>query len=470
MINKQSVFTCAWGVLFCLGVTGVSGAEPTDRESAAARIVGAALTDSQAYDKLAWLTDRIGHRLSGSAALDQAIEWSAEQFRLDGVDRVWTEEVMVPHWVRGEESARIVQPAEHTLSILGLGGSVGTPEGGITAEVVVVDGFDSLETLGEGARGKIVLFNRKMEKGFGKENGYGVLSRVRAKGASAAAKHGAVAMLIRSLGTADFRLPHTGALRYEEDAEKIPAAAVSAEDAMLIARLADSGETVRLRLEMGAKTLPDARSANVLAEIRGRELPEEIVVIGGHLDSWDVGTGAHDDGAGCVVVMESMRLLVKHGLRPRRTIRAILFTNEENGLRGGKDYAKRYEDQMPNHVAAIESDLGGAPPIGFGITAGDGGVTVISEIAALLSVVGADQVFPGGGGADISPMKKFGVPQIGQYPDPDSYFDYHHTEADTLDKVDRQALDRNVAAMALMAYMLADLEEPLPRIEPEPAE
>jgi hypothetical protein len=453
-----------------LGVAGISTAEPSDRQSASARIVGAALVDSQAFEKLSWLTDRIGHRLSGSAALDQAIEWSAEQFRLDGVDRVWTEEVMVPHWVRGEESARIVSPAAHRLSILGLGGSVGTPDGGITADLVVVDGLEALESVGVGARGKIVLFNRKMEKGFGNENGYGVLSRIRARGASAAAKHGAVSMLIRSLGTADYRLPHTGALRYEEDVEKIPAAAVSAEDAMLIARLAASGEPVRVRLEMEARTLPDARSANVLAEIRGRELPDEVVVIGGHLDSWDVGTGAHDDGAGCVVVMETMRLLVKHGLRPRRTIRAILFTNEENGLRGGRDYAERYREQMPNHVAAIESDLGGAPPIGFGITAGEGGMAVMGEIASLLSGVGADQVFAGGGGADISPMKKFGVPQIGQYPDPDSYFDYHHTEADTLDKVDRQALDRNVAAMALMAYMLADLDEPLPRIEPESTE
>jgi Zn-dependent M28 family amino/carboxypeptidase len=469
MFNKARS-ACVWGVLFCLGGVGVAAEVPSDRESAAAKIVGAALVDSQAYDKLSWLTDRIGHRLSGSAALDRAIEWSAEQFRADGVERVWTEEVMVPHWVRGEESARVVAPAAHTLSILGLGGSVGTPEGGITAEVVVVDGLDALETLGEGARGKIVLFNRKMEKGFGTENGYGELSSVRAKGASAAAKHGAVAMLIRSLGTADFRLPHTGALRYEDDVEKIPAAAVSAEDAMLIARLADYGEPVSIRLEMEAKMLPDVRSANVLAEIRGRELPDEVVVIGAHLDSWDVGTGAQDDGAGCVVVMETMRLFVKHGLRPRRTIRAILYTNEENGLRGGKDYAERYEQQMPNHVAAIESDLGAAPPIGFGVTAGEGSVAVVSEIAALLAVVGADQVFPDGGGADISPMKKFGVPQIGQFPDPDSYFDFHHTEADTLDKVDRQDLDRNVAAMALMAYMLADLDEPLPRIEPESAE
>jgi Zn-dependent M28 family amino/carboxypeptidase len=252
--------------------------------------------------------------------------------------------------------------------------------------------------------------------------------------------------------------------------EQIPSAAVSAEDGMLIERLAASGEPVRIHLEMGARMLPDAPSANVLAEIRGRELPQEIVVIGAHLDSWDVGTGAHDDGAGCAIVMEAMRLLVKQGLRPRRTIRAILFTNEENGLRGGKAYAERYEDQMPNHVAAIESDLGGAPPVGFGVTAGRGAEEIVGRIAARLSVVGADRVFPFGGGADISPMKKYGVPQIGQYPDSNDYFDYHHTEADTLDKVDPAALDRNVAAMALMAYELANLDRSLPRIEPEPSQ
>jgi hypothetical protein len=451
--------------IVCAVLSFAVASEHNDTHEVTARIVGAALVESRAYDKLAWLTDRIGNRLAGSEALDRAIAWSAEQFEGDGLDRVWTDEVMVPHWVRGRELARVVAPIEHRLPILALGGSVGTPESGITAEVVVVDGFESLESLGEAARGKIVLFNRRMERDFTSENGYGSLSKFRSAGPSAAAKQGAVAMLLRSLGTADYRLPHTGALRYEDGVEKIPSAAVTAEDAMLIARLAEAGETVRIELELGSKTLPDTRSANVLAELRGRERPDEVVVIGAHLDSWDVGTGAHDDGAGCAIVMEAMRLLKKHDLIPRRTIRAVLFTNEENGLRGGRDYAERYADEMPKHVAAIESDLGGGAPIGFGVTAGEGGVEIVREIARHLSVIGADQVFPRGGSADISRMKKYGVPQIAQLPDPALYFDYHHTEADTLDKIDRHDLDRNVAAMALMAYMLAESDEPLPRIE-----
>ncbi|HXV77971.1 MAG TPA: M20/M25/M40 family metallo-hydrolase [Candidatus Polarisedimenticolaceae bacterium] len=430
----------------------------------AARIVEIAKEESRAYDKLAWLTDRIGHRLSGSAALDRAVEWAAAEFERDGLPRVWTDVVAVPHWVRGEESAQIVVPARHDLAILGLGGTIGTPDDGVTGEVVVVDGFEALETLGEGARGKIVLFDRAMERGFDTDNGYDALSKLRSRGASAAAKQGAIAMLIRSLGTADYRLPHTGALRYEDDVAPIPAAAVSGEDAMLISRLTRQGETVRVRLRLGARMLPDAVSANVLAELPGRERPEQIVVIGAHLDSWDVGTGAHDDGAGCAIVMETMRLLKQHDLIPKRTIRAVLFTNEENGLRGARDYAERYVDQMTNHVAAIESDLGGDAPIGFGVTAGAGGADIVGEIAAQLVSIGADRVIPRGGGADISLMKKFGVPQIGQLPDPTRYFDYHHTEADTLDKVARDKLDLNVAAMAVMAYMLAERDEPLPRI------
>jgi hypothetical protein len=448
----------------CLAGPVAIAAGPETPEELTARIIEIAREESRAYEKLAWLTDRIGHRLSGSAALDSAVEWAVAEFERDGLPRVWTDEVMVPHWVRGEESARIVAPAEHQLRILALGGSIGTPQDGITGEVAVVDSFLALESLGEGARGKIVLFNRAMERGFGGENGYGNLANYRAGGPSAAARLGAVAMLIRSLGTVDYRLPHTGSLDYEEGVARIPAAAVSAEDAMLIARLAESGEPVRVQLRLGARMLPDAKSANVLAELPGREWPEQVVVIGAHLDSWDVGTGAHDDGAGCVVVMETMRLLKKHGLIPRRTIRAVLFTNEENGLRGGRDYAERYAEQMANHVAAIESDLGGDAPIGFGVTAGAGAVEIVSEIADRLASIGADRVFPSGGGADISRMKAFGVPQIGQLPDPERYFDYHHSHADTLDKVDPEKLDLNVAAMAVMAYMLADMERPLARI------
>ena len=272
--------------------------------------------------------------------------------------------------------------------------------------------------------------------------------------------------MIRSLGTADYRLPHTGALRYKDDA-RVPAAAIPAEDAELIHRLLAAGETVRVELELGCKTLPDARSANVIADLPGREIPEEIVLIGAHLDSWDVGSGAHDDGAGCAIVMETLRLLKSLDLIPRRTIRAVLFTNEENGLRGARDYAERHRDEMDRHVAAIESDAGGAAPLGFGITGGPGAVEIVEAIARPLRVIDADEVLPQGGGADLSPMRAYGVPRMGLRQDTTHYFDYHHTPADTLDKVDKTNLDRNVAAMALMAYMLAEREGALPRPEPE---
>jgi len=434
-------------------------------EAAAGRILGAALTESRAYAKLTHLTDRIGHRLSGSEGLEKAVTWTAAEFKRDGVDRVWTESVMVPHWVRGPESARIVLPVDREIPVLTLGGSVGTPDGGLSAEVIVVESIAELEEAGIAAHGKIVLFNKAMQAGFGAEVGYGSVVGMRTRGASEAARLGAVGMLIRSLGTADFRLPHTGALRYADDAPRIPAAAISAEDAELIRRLSDAGDDVRVRLNLGALQLPDAESANVIAELPGRELPEEIVLIGAHLDSWDVGHGAHDDGTGCVVVMETLRLLRKLGLEPRRTIRAVLFTNEENGLRGATDYAERHADD--HHVVAIEMDGGGFSPLGFGITAGPGGVEMIEAISKQLEGIGASQVFPRGGGADISPLRKKGVPVMGLVVEPTRYFDYHHSEADTLDKVDRRELDRNVAAMTVMAWSLAELDGTLPESLPE---
>lgn len=433
-------------------------------EDLAGAIVGTALVESRAYDKLTYLSDRIGHRLSGSAGLERAVAWAADEFRRDGLEHVWTEKVMVPHWVRGEASARITAPIDRPMALLALGGSVGTGDEGVTAEVVEVGDFDELDALGEAVAGKIVLFNRPIEPGFDAENGYGSGAQLRVHGASRAAAFGAVGMLIRSLGTADFRLPHTGAMRYAEDQERIPGAAIAAEDAELIRRLLDAGETVRVELELGCRTLPDVESANVLAEIRGREKPEEIVVIGAHLDSWDVGTGAIDDGAGCVIVMETMRLLKKHGRIPRRTIRAVLYTNEENGLRGGRAYVEAHEEELRRHVAAIESDSGGAAPKGFGISAGPGAFEMLQEITRPLAIIGADAVFPRGGGADIGPMRAHQVPLLGLFQDVTHYFDYHHTAADTVDKVDPHDLNRNVAALALVAYRIADLEAPLPRM------
>lgn len=457
-------------LVLSLSAAPAAGAAHPERETAG-RIVGAALVESRAYEKLAYLTDRIGHRLGGSDALAKAVEWTAAELARDG-SRAWTEKVMVPRWVRGEEHGRIVSPATHEMAVLALGDSVPTPEGGLSAEVVLASGFEELEALGrERVEGRIVLFHRPIRPGFDPERGYGSAVGLRHRGASRAASLGAVGMLIRSLGTADYRLPHTGGMGYEDGVPRIPGAAVAAEDADLIRRLLDAGETVRVHLELGSRTLPDVESANVIAEIRGRERPEEIVLIGAHLDSWDVGTGAIDDGAGCAIVMETMRLLNKHGLVPRRTIRAVLFTNEENGLSGGRDYAERHRDELDRHVAAIESDSGGATPLGFGVSAGPGGAEAVAEITRHLARIGADGVVPRGGGADISPMKRYGVPQIGLRQDPTHYFDYHHTVADTLDKVDRGDLDRNVAAMALLAYMLAEREEPLPRLPvAEPAE
>jgi len=455
------------GVGVGIGAGAGEPGAPDDPSAVAGGLVGAAMVDGRAHHKLTYLTDRVGHRLSGSHALERAVAWAAAEFERDGLDRVWTEKVRVPHWVRGEARARIVAPIERDLPVLALGGSVATPPDGTTAEVIEVASFDQLEAAAGAVAGKLVLFNRAMEAGWNAESGYGSLAPLRVDGPSRAARLGAVGMLIRSLGTANYRLPHTGALAYDESVPRIPAAALAAEDAELLHRLIGSGETVRVRLDLGCSTLDDAESANVLAEIPGRERPDEIVLIGAHLDSWDVGHGAHDDGAGCAIVMETMRLLRRLAAPPRRTVRAVLFTNEENGLRGGLDYAERHGAER--HVAAIESDSGGFRPVGFGVTAGEGGVEMVREIARRLATIGAADVVSGGGGADIGPLRKrHGVPVIGLRQDGERYFDYHHTEADTLDKVDPGDLDRNVAALAVVTYLLAEQDAVLPRLQPEP--
>jgi hypothetical protein len=435
------------------------------------RILDAAVTSDGAWKKLQHLCDRIGHRLSGSPALEKAVAWSAKTMEEDGADRVWTEPVKVPRWIRGAEWGRIVLPVEHDLVLTALGLSDPTPPGGITAEVVAVDSFEVLDALSEqDVRGKIVLYNRPMRRNGGVEWGYGPAAGLRYRGAAAAAKKGAVGMLIRSLGTADYRLPHTGAMAYEEGIPRIPAAAISVEDAMRIQRFLDAGDPVKVSFTLGCRIEEDADSANVIGEIRGREKPEEVVVIGAHLDSWDVGCGAHDDGAGVVQVMEALRIIRSLGLQPRRTIRAVLFTNEENGLLGGKAYAEAHALDMERHVAALETDSGGFRPKGFGVSAGSGGLDLVRRIARSLDRIGADAVEDGGGGADISAMRAYGVPQMGLQVDTTLYFDYHHTEADTLDKVDPHDLQLGTASVAVMAWGLAEAEETLPRLPSEPPE
>lgn len=441
---------------------GAPAASPIaeDYADVAAKIIAATRGDRAAYAKLAYLTDRIGHRLSGSPGLERAVAWASKAMADDG-HTVRTEHVMVPHWERGAEEAAVVAPVERPLAILGLGGSVATPKGGLVAPVVVVRSWDELERQAAQVKGAIVLYDVAMppyDEDTG--SGYGEVAPYRSRGPSRAAKLGAVGVLMRSVTARSLRTPHTGALRYEPDVPKIPAAAVATEDAQLIARLAAAGP-VRVRLRLESRVLPDAPSANVIGELRGRERPDEIVVIGAHLDSWDVGQGAHDDGAGCVMMMQALTTLRQLGLVPRRTIRVVLFTNEENGLAGAKAYAQDHAAELAKTVLAVEADSGGFAPRGFSVEAAPAVaprvLARVQEIVALMRPLGVGKVVAGHSGADLSPMIPAGVPGLGLIVDGRAYFDVHHTEADTLDKVDPAALADGVAALAILAYVAADL-------------
>lgn len=435
---------------------------------AAEQIVRTTLTDNEAYDKLQYLCIGVGHRLSGSPGLERAIDWAGETLKKDGAENVHRETVMVPHWVRGQEAAWMVTPRSDNLHVLGLGGSVGTPEAGIFGEVLVVEDEAALDALGEGARGRIVLFNKVMpqyDPGHG--SGYGVAVKYRTHGARLAAAKGAIACLVRSATANSLQTPHTGAMRYGDAKVKIPAAAISTEDADTIAGLRRLGAEVRVHLKMEAKTLPDAESANVVGELRGSTWPDEVVVIGGHIDSWDVGHGTHDDAGGCVIAMEVINVLRKLNMIPKRTIRVVLWVNEENGLRGGIAYAKDHADEMGKHVVAIESDAGVFRPTGFSLECTDKQrETVAAEqmrdiMSLFSSSVGEMTVRVGGSGADISPMKDAGVMLMGQRVEGARYFDYHHSPADTLDKVNPEDLSKNVAVLATVAYILADMPQRL---------
>jgi carboxypeptidase Q len=423
--------------------------------AAAARIIGAALTSDRAYSRLAHLTDHIGNRLSGSQNLERAIEWAVTEMKRDGLDNVRTEKVMVPHWVRGEESLEMLTPVPRKLQMLGLGNSVGTPAEGISAEAVVVRSFAELDRLGEQVRGKIVVYNAPYVN-------YGATVEYRLRGASRAARYGAVAALVRSITPVSLQTPHTGAMNYDPNQPKIPVAAVTIEVAEFLQRMNDRGDHPTLRLKMEAKFLPDAESANVIAEIKGTEKPDEVILISGHFDSWDVGQGAHDDGGGCIVAWEAVRLLKELGLKPRRTIRVVLWTNEENGLRGGNAYHDAHRTEIPKHILAIESDSGVFRPEGFGLatTAPLQVRSNMQEIAKLLSGIGADQIAAEGGGADIGPLMREGVVGASLDVAGEHYFDIHHTPADTLDKVNPRELALCVATMAVMAYTVADMPEP----------
>jgi carboxypeptidase Q len=419
------------------------------------QIIRAALQDSSAFERMSELVDRFGHRLSGSDNLERAIDWILDEMRGDGLDDVRGEPVMVPHWVRGEESAELLEPRSMALPMLGLGGSIGTPAEGITAPVLVVRSFDELQERADDARGRIVLFNAPFTS-------YGETVQYRSNGAIEAARVGAVASLIRSVTPHSMRTPHTGGMRYADDVDRIPHAAITVEDAELLQRMQNRGETIVVRLRMNAATLPDAPSRNVVAELTGTELPSEVVVLGGHIDSWDVGQGAMDDAGGSVATWEVLRVLQRLGLRPRRTIRVVLWTNEENGLRGGTAYRETHADQVDNHVLAIESDGGVFKPTAFGFTGSEAAMEIVREIGQLLEPIDVG-ITSGGGGADIGPLMRAGVPGMGLTVDGSRYFWYHHTDADTVDKLNPTDMALCVAALAVMSYVVADMPERLPR-------
>jgi Zn-dependent M28 family amino/carboxypeptidase len=446
-----------------LALTASVFAQTTDQT--AQRIIDYELAHSRAYETLSYLTDNIGPRLSGSKGADLAVKWTTARLKEWGIDDVRNERVIVPHWVRGAERARLVSHNDQKIVLTALGGSVATPPAGLTAEVIEVTSYEQLAALGKAkVKGKIVFYNNAMDMEL-VESGrafeaYGKAVVFRGLGASKAAEQGAVATVIRSVASASLRTPHTGSLRYDEALPKIPAAAMTTEDADLVQRLLAKGERVRMHLTLTPRSLPDVPSANVIGEIRGSERPNEIVLIGGHLDSWDLGTGAIDDGSGVAMVMETLRVLREMGIRPKRTIRGVLFMNEENGLRGGRTYfanaAKREEIQR--HVAAIETDAGAAPPVAFTTTLEGKALEAFQARAARVLNGIAPIRFESSRhtGADTSPLTDAGVTGFGLVPDPRHYFDYHHTPADTLDKVDPKALAQNTAAIAALAYLIAE--------------
>lgn len=422
------------------------------------RIINTAMKDNQNFDYLTAFADKFGHRFSGSESLENSIDWIVEEMKKDGFDRVFTQDVKVPHWVRGEESATLTSPRKSDLPMLGLGGSVATPKEGIEADVLVVTSFEDLKEKADQAEGKIVLYDVPFTS-------YGETVQYRLRGAVEAAKVGALASLIRSVGPYSMKTPHTGTSRYEEGVKKIPHAAITLEDAAMIHRMSDRGENIRILLKMEAKTLPDVTSRNIIAEMKGSENPEEIVVFGGHIDSWDVGQGVMDDAGGCFAAWEALRIMKELGLKPKRTVRVVMWTNEENGLRGGTAYRDMIMENgtLDNHILAMESDGGVFEPKGFGFSGSDEAFAMIQEIGKLLEPIGSGNITRGGGGADIGPIMREGVPGMGLVVDGSRYFWYHHTAADTIDKLSAEEYNKCIATMAVMAYVTADAEKTLPR-------
>jgi len=480
--RREARSVIALAVALILGNTTTSVAQqpatppvtyPPQLIAALKRIQEAALASDYAYRQVAHLSNNIGPRLSGSPQGERAVSYVAAEMKRLGLE-VQLEKVTVPHWVRGEETGALVEfsgMAPNTtqkIVLTALGGSVATPASGLTAEVVVVRTFDELQALGrKKVEGKLVLFNAIFDKQLAAQGfagpAYGQAVAYRGGGPSAAGRLGAVGALVRSVGGAEYRLPHTGQTRYAAEVAKIPAAAITAEDADLIAHLAAEG-TVRMHLVLTPQTLPDVDSYNVIADLKGSEHPEQVVIVSGHLDSWDLGTGAIDDGAGVAIAMQTAQLLKQLRLRPKRTIRIIAWASEENSLNGGRTYAANHKNDIANQYAAIESDLGAGHPAGIYVDGKPELVTLLGPLATVLQSSGAGVLSSvDDAGADISFLGAAGVPTFAPIQDSRTYFNYHHTAADTLDKIVPRELQENCAVVATLAYTLADLPQNLPR-------
>ena len=470
-----------FAIVFAFTIAVVSGqtASPTPRLYSQvtihdlARLQRTAVDSDYAYRQVGYLANNIGPRLSGSAQAVRAVEYVASEMRLMGLD-VRLQKCLVPHWVRGEERGELIEwtgmasGTTQKVVLTALGGSIGTATEGMTGEIVVVKDFDELARLGKDKiAGKIVLFNNKFDRemqnsGFGLA-AYGQAVAYRFGGAMAAARLGAIAVLVRSAGGSQNRLAHTGAMGYDPAVKKIPGAAVSYEDAETIAYLARMGK-VRIKLTLTPQTLPDVESYNVIADLKGSEKPNEIVIVSGHLDSWDLGQGAIDDGAGVAAAMAVPQIIKQMDLHPKRTIRFIAWMNEENGGRGSAAYAKDEENNIANHFAAIEADLGASHPVGFLFAGKQEAMAFFAPISNVLREQGAFQTqLQAGVGSDVGPLTQKGVPSFAPWFDQRTYFDYHHTAADTFDKVDPREIAQNASVMAVLAYGLASLEQPLPR-------
>ena len=450
IIYKKYIF-----IFFILCLSMASDLE-SQYSAAAKKIIMSLDDDSLGYNRLGYLCDMFGPRLSGSKNLEKSIDWIIREMKNDGLSNVRGERVKVPTWIRGEESLKILVPFERELKVLGVGGSIATSKGGIRGEVVVVDSFEELDKIKDIVKGKIVLYNVPFTS-------YGETVQYRYDGPNRAAEYGAIGSLIRSIGSSSMDTPHTGTMGEYKTIKKIPHAAISMEDAMMISRIYHRGQKVVVKLNMEGKFVSDRWSRNIIADFVGSEYPEQIVVLGGHIDSWDVGQGAHDDAGGCVAAWRAVTLIKELGFRPKRTLRVVLWTNEENGGRGNKNYRDEHMSELENHILAIESDGGVFAPKGFGFTGSVAARKIIYEIADLLDPLGAGKITKWGRAADVAPLNDKGVPVMSLLVDDSKYFWYHHTSSDTFDKIDFKEFNKCIAAMAIMSYVVADIDLRLPR-------